>query len=41
MLYKGLGQVGLDPRTHSQQSMEEYRRVEKASLWDTLPLALT
>lgn len=29
MLYKGLGQIGLDPRTHSKQNLKEYRFIEK------------
>ena len=29
MLYKGLGQIGLDPRTYSKQNLKEYMFIEK------------
>lgn len=41
MLYKGLGQIGLHPRTHSKQNLKEHTIIEKVCSLGFLPLALT
>ena len=37
MLYIGLGQIGLDPRTHSKQNLKEYRFIEKVCSLEFFP----
>lgn len=37
MLYIGLGQIGLDPRTHSKKNLKEYRFIEKVYSLEFLP----